>query len=57
MGIINRIAFLVLTLVSFLVLIVLSLVSPKTYGVYQVYLAELVTKYLWQEENDLSDEL
>lgn len=47
MAIINRIAFLILSIASFIVLILLAIISPRWYVVYQMYLAELVTKDLW----------
>ena len=56
MGIINRIAFLLLSIVSFPISTILALVSPKWYVIYQMYLAEKVTAFICQEKG-LKEEL
>jgi hypothetical protein len=56
MAIINRIAFILLTIISFVILLVLALISPKWYVIYQMYVAELTTKFICQEKG-LKEEL
>lgn len=50
MGIIYRIGLLILTMINVIILVFLSIISPRWYAVYLAYITDRVFKTLWQNE-------
>jgi len=51
MKLINRIAFVLLALVSLPILIILGIVSPLWFAVYLTYITDKVNRHLWEEKS------
>lgn len=53
MAIINRIALLLLILVSSIILLTLAIVSPKWFSLYLAYITEIVFKFLYGTKKEI----
>lgn len=47
MWLINRIGLFILTIISVIILLTLSIISPRIFSIYLAYITELVFKFLY----------